>query len=139
MQKQIRQRAQFYGVVAVLLAVALVAFSYNLGVPKSEFRPSPSSSLLNTFSSYEDLRSFLMVNSTTHGAFPFYGPWDSINLGGSLVKDATPPQVSTSPNLYSTTNIQVAGVDEADFEKTDGEYVYSLSNKSVFIIEGLPA
>jgi inhibitor of cysteine peptidase len=29
---------------------------------------------------------------------------------------------------YSTTNIQVAGVDEADTVKTDGQYIYTLSN-----------
>ncbi|MGZ4850248.1 MAG: beta-propeller domain-containing protein [Candidatus Bathyarchaeia archaeon] len=31
-----------------------------------------------------------------------------------------------SANSYSTTNIQVAGVDEADTVKTDGQYIYTL-------------
>lgn len=31
---------------------------------------------------------------------------------------------------YSTTNIQVAGVDEADIVKTDGKYIYTLSRAS---------
>lgn len=34
---------------------------------------------------------------------------------------------------YSTTNIQVENVDEADITKTDGDYIYSLSNDSVVI------
>ena len=31
-------------------------------------------------------------------------------------------------NSYSSTNIQVAGVDEADTTKTDGSYIYTVSN-----------
>ena len=34
----------------------------------------------------------------------------------------------TSSNDFSTTNIQVAGVDEADTVKTDGSYIYTVSN-----------
>ncbi len=35
---------------------------------------------------------------------------------------------------YSGTNIQVDGVDEADFVKTDGRYIYSVSDESIYII-----
>ena len=35
---------------------------------------------------------------------------------------------------YSTTNIQVEGVDEADIVKTDGDYIYVLSNQVLKII-----
>jgi uncharacterized secreted protein with C-terminal beta-propeller domain len=31
---------------------------------------------------------------------------------------------------YSTTNVQIAGVDEADIVKNDGRYIYTLSNGS---------
>lgn len=34
---------------------------------------------------------------------------------------------------YSTTNIQVENVDEADITKTDGDYIYSISNSNVII------
>ena len=34
---------------------------------------------------------------------------------------------TSSENDYSTTNIQVENVDEADITKTDGNYVYSIS------------
>ncbi|MFC1687011.1 beta-propeller domain-containing protein [Patescibacteria group bacterium] len=40
---------------------------------------------------------------------------------------------------YSTTNIQVEGVDEADIIKTDGENVYVVSKENVFIIDAYPA
>ena len=35
---------------------------------------------------------------------------------------------------YSTTNIQVAGVDEPDTVKNDGEYIYTVSGNTVFIV-----
>lgn len=40
---------------------------------------------------------------------------------------------STSKNDYSTTNIQVENVDEADITKTDGNYIYSISDNNVII------
>ncbi len=40
---------------------------------------------------------------------------------------------------FSTTNIQVAEVDEADIIKTDGEYIYALVKKELFIIHAHPA
>lgn len=45
----------------------------------------------------------------------------SSSLGGSSEKD------------YSTTNIQVENVDEADITKTDGDYIYSISEDNVVI------
>ncbi len=39
---------------------------------------------------------------------------------------------------YSLTNVQVAGVDEADIVKTDGKYIYLVSNNKVYVIEAFP-
>jgi uncharacterized secreted protein with C-terminal beta-propeller domain len=40
---------------------------------------------------------------------------------------------------YSTTNIQVEGVDEADIVKNDGKYIYIVSNNQLFILDAYPA
>ncbi|MBI2059566.1 MAG: beta-propeller domain-containing protein [Nitrospirae bacterium] len=40
---------------------------------------------------------------------------------------------------YSTTNVQEAGVDEADFVKTDGNFIYLLSNGHLVILASRPA
>lgn len=40
-----------------------------------------------------------------------------------------------STKEYSTTNIQVENVDEADITKTDGDYIYSLSENDVIITD----
>jgi len=39
---------------------------------------------------------------------------------------------------YSTTNIQVEGVDEADIVKTDGKYIYFISGQNVIILRAYP-
>ncbi len=40
---------------------------------------------------------------------------------------------------YSTTNIQVAGVDEGDIVKNDGKYIYAVSGSEVVIVDAYPA
>ncbi len=45
---------------------------------------------------------------------------------------------SDSSAEYSSTNVQVAGVDEADIIKTDGKYIYSISNGEFHIVEAYP-
>ena len=37
---------------------------------------------------------------------------------------------------YSETNVQVEGVDEADIVKTDGEFIYVISNNKLHIVLG---
>lgn len=39
---------------------------------------------------------------------------------------------------FSLTNIQVQGVDEADIVKTDGAYIYYVSENSLYIVEAYP-
>jgi uncharacterized secreted protein with C-terminal beta-propeller domain len=152
MQSGIKKRANLYGIVAALLAVILVALCYNFGAypPESPQSPTPSSGILNAFSSYEELRNFLTTNSRTQGPFLFLGPSD-INVGpvrlmleSSQINFATAPGLSPAPTYalefeHSATNIQVAGVDEADIVKTDGEYIYLVSGTNVFILKAYPA
>ena len=139
MEKKIKKRAQLYGVAAVLLAVVLGALFYNFGLNPTEFQLPPSSALLGTFSSYEELRSYLMANSKTQGEFPFYGPWDLRILAPQLGWSSDVYLFEVSPGFeYSTTNIQVAGVDEADIVKTDGEHLYLVSGNNVSILKVYP-
>ena len=52
------------------------------------------------------------------------------------VKDAS--SVRENPD-YSTTNVQVANVDEPDFIKNDSKYVYIVSRNTLSIIDAYPA
>ena len=44
-------------------------------------------------------------------------------------------EASSASKDYSTTNVQVQGVDEADVVKTDGEYVYQVNKDRIVIVK----
>ena len=134
MQKEIKKKTITYGVVALLLASVLTAFVYDFGV-----RPfQPFASGLKTFTSFDELKSFLTTNmkdaTQNFKDISVYQP-------GLLQRSLSPqggttltPAFATSVPDYSTTNVQVAGVDEGDIVKTDGQYIYVVSNSNVYII-----
>jgi inhibitor of cysteine peptidase len=154
-QKEVRKKTQVYGTIAFLSAIVLVALIYAFGTAPVIFPPTetPSVSGMQKFSSYEELKNFLVTN--TQGGSTVYsgGPLDSrfFNEQG-ISPQATPIPApvskdtqgsSSSAESYSTTNIQVAGVDEADIVKTDGNYIYvassnnfnSASQNNVYIVK----
>lgn len=57
----------------------------------------------------------------------------SSSLSSGISKDESSTTSSSSSKDYSTTNIQVENVDEADITKTDGDFIYSLSDNNVVI------
>lgn len=72
----------------------------------------------------------------------FYHNYDVIGKAdnaGSIGIDSASSTESSSSSLntkdYSTTNIQVENVDEADIVKTDGDYIYSISEDNVIITD----
>ncbi|MGB9694211.1 MAG: beta-propeller domain-containing protein, partial [Fervidobacterium sp.] len=145
MQREIKKRVYVYGFAAVLLAILLGSLCYNLEVnlqfgkpnqptPPIETSPQQPLTALKTFSSYDELRSFLANTSIVPGEFLFFGPLDYKVLGVYPLG----PEVRTANIEYSTTNVQVAGVDEADIVKTDGEYIYVVSGNNVSILKAYP-
>jgi len=95
---------------------------------------------LNTFQSYDDLLAFLHNRYETGANQGRY--YDSLNImfakseSGATNDGAT--QGGGVPPSYSTTNVQVAGVDEPDIVKTDGTYLYVVANQTVYIIKAYP-
>lgn len=51
---------------------------------------------------------------------------------------AEPANAPSGASEYSTTNNQVAGVDEADFVKNDGQYLYLLANGAFQVVAAWP-
>jgi uncharacterized secreted protein with C-terminal beta-propeller domain len=58
----------------------------------------------------------------------------------ALMISATPavPFIESSASDYSKTNIQVEGIDEADFVKNDGKYIYFIKGSDLFIVDVYP-
>ena len=83
--------------------------------------------------SYGMERRELMKETTSQDSGSFSNPTDMQELNAPL---NAPSGINGD---YSKTNIQVAGVDEADIVKTDGEYIFAASNNTVSIIRSYPA
>ena len=98
-----------------------------------------SVSPMKRFQSLDELKTYLNSNSATNNVFGG-GPLDSKALESSrglaqgviplIPSDTSSPtySVGTGGDDYSTTNIQVAGVDEADTTKNDGQFIYTQSS-----------
>jgi inhibitor of cysteine peptidase len=97
---------------------------------------------LNTFTNYEDLLAFLHKRFETSGnQGRYYGGGPNVLFEKSAqapTADGTTLGGEGTLPSYSTTNIQVAGVDEPDIVKTDGTYLYVVANQTVYIIKAYP-
>ena len=145
MESKIRKQTLIYGLAAILLASVLAAVIFNLKIIQLEYTPgappvsAPQSPLLSAFQSDEELKNFLKMNSKIQGPFWIYGPEDakllnSLDKGGQFYESTRSTALS-----HSTTNIQVAGVDEADVVKVDDNgYMYALSGNVVYILKAYP-
>ena len=145
-QKVAKRKTLTYALVAALLAIMLVAVIYAASGPASN-APSSNVQPLKAFSSLAELKSFLVANAKSTGSFSgepldsqYYGNAGTSSPSGSGL--AVPAAASTSgtysenqpSSSYSTTNVQVAGVDEADTVKTDGQYIYVISQDYSLIV-----
>jgi len=149
MESKIRKQTFIYGLAAILLASVLAAVILSVDIIQLEYTPgtppvsAPQSPLLSAFQSDEELKSFLRMNSKNQGPFWIYGPEDAMlvdSLGSALFYESYKSGIrdSAAPS-HSTTNIQVAGVDEADIVKVDNKgYMYALSGNVVYILKAYP-
>ena len=99
---------------------------------------SVSSTGMKAFSSWDELSNFLRATNSNSG----YGYGGMVRNGMALdtvgaAKAENAPAVpspaptsgaSSQASSYSQTNIQVAGVDEADMVKNDGKYIYTMGS-----------
>ncbi len=99
----------------------------------------------NLFHSAKDYHQILKVLGENRTGMVYwemnYYPMDFMGSPGGIQNDgAVMPEekVESSVKDYSTTNVQVEGIAEADIVKTDGEYLYILSksgeDSKIFIV-----
>ncbi len=102
-------------------------------------------SKLQKFSSYEDMKNYLasLSEMEMQGFLGMSQMTDLKNVGDSgfsaTQRETAAPEGLEEGADYSATNIQVEGVDEADIIKTDGKYIYAVSQKDLYIAEAFPA
>jgi len=115
--------------------------------PDTKLTSFETSQGLKKFSSVEELAQFLEQASQNAGYSGIVrrGGMEimaaDMAVGAPMVKSAAAESTAGSAGAsdYSQTNIQVAGVDEADFVKNDGKYIYTLTQNKLVIIDAYPA
>jgi inhibitor of cysteine peptidase len=120
-------------IIAIILGATIIATASAITQP-----PVTSGSKLMTFFNYDQLYSFVSQNTKDYG-YGYYGPMLMDRLGGVVFESSSTNLAATIAPIYSGTNVQVAGVDEADIVKTDGNYLYVVSHDQVYIIAAYPA
>ena len=91
--------------------------------------------LLDRFSSLEEFQNWLTNDALARYARRFGDPLSTFFAYDSAALASTR---SDSGNVFSETNVQVAGVDEADLVENDGEFLYVLSGSDLIITRAWP-
>ncbi len=105
------------------------------------------------FQSEDEFRAFIRAGADGYNSNVLYAARDSV--GGSVAMGVPAPAMAPSGmkaesdmatressggsgNSYSGTESQIENVDEADIIKTDGEYVYTTTGRTLFLIRAYP-
>ena len=142
LQKEIKRKTQIYGAAAILVAIIFSSIIFTLGTNPNltPFVEPPTASTIQTFADEKDLKDYLTINSQNQITTYQGSPLDTqfFQEKGLISPEEPVPSYTiessdagSRSDSYSTTNIQVAGVDEADIIKNDGQYLYIASNDYV--------
>jgi inhibitor of cysteine peptidase len=129
-------------VTLLIFSVVPIFLYLNASQNQEQVEPKGSTQIvLNQFKSYQELKDYVEAS-------PQSGYY-MLDEGRAIPPLAEEPRAEnagqsslaadSADSDYSTTNIQVEGVDEADIVKTDGEYIYIISNNTVIIVKAYPA
>ncbi len=114
--------------------------------PSEDLTEFETSQGLKKFSSVQELKDFLDNANLNAQSYSSYGVGIRSDImmavaeSAPLVKSAAADSGTTAGATdYSTTNVQVAGVDEADFVKNDDKYIYVITQNKLVIVDAYPA
>lgn len=141
----------------LLLLLAITGIVIFSGCSQKEYSPDSNISItsvpgstqeLRKFSSSYELMEYLKASQNQGAGILRSGPAIMEERVAVPVADTAAKTSEIAANIqapqdaaadYSTTNIQVAGVDEADFVKNDGKYIYVIAQDELVIVEAFPA
>jgi len=129
-------RNEFLIALAVVVIGVFLISGYVLKEPKIPENVTEKNEL-KRFSSYDEIKNFLKANTEASSYYGGFGV--QVLTSAERTTGAAAPAPTETAKDYSTTNIQVAGVDEADIVKNDGKYIYVVSEKKIVIIDAYPA
>ncbi len=133
-----------------ILGGALLIYKINSGKINNPFisEPAKEDGAIQKFNDYAEMKEFMEKNavSSVYGYGNYLGGVNAFEKKMDVSMEANPSSPAPTPingigggGDYSTTNIQVAGVDEGDIVKNDGKYIYAVSGNDVVIVDAYPA
>jgi uncharacterized secreted protein with C-terminal beta-propeller domain len=135
--------------IPLAIAVVVIIIGIVAGVSLiPHISPVVGADSVKKFSSCSQMQSFLEENTGT--GYSNYGLMRSMGAAAPMMASETKAEGATDSNAvasmggagstdFSTTNIQVQGVDEADMVKSDGKYIYVVSGSRIVILDAYPA
>src|SRR5712691_171902 len=126
----------------MILRKATVAYMLILGsltlIPVSVYLTTPTAHAMIPFTSYQDLQEFVHVGGCRSPA-PSLDNRGGLTTGLATAGSASQSNsASTQSPTHSETNQQVSGVDELDTVKNDGQYIYTITNNTIAIVQAYP-
>ncbi len=135
----------------LLPAAALVLLCAILACGCTGTTGTPAAGEIKKFSSADEIRQYIEENTKLAAEAEGGYYTDGAGIGRDIAlavpqaavaesaKGLSAPVPSAGTTDYSTTNVQVAGVDEPDFVKNDGKYIYLISGDTLTIVDAYPA
>src|SRR6267378_4230220 len=126
----------------MILRKATVAYLLILGsltlIPVSVYLTTPTAHAMIPFTSYQDLQEFVRTSGCPSPAPSMYNR-GGVTTGLATAGPASQSNAASSQSpTHSETNQQVSGVDELDTVKNDGQYIYTITNNTVAIVQAYP-
>ncbi len=131
-------------ILVLLIGIIFLAGCIEQGAIKKPVMPSVTlpkiskESSLKKFSSYDEMKEY--IDASEEGVLNDYSTiGTAFETGAMPMLAGSEKSVAGGSGDFSTTNIQVEGVDEADIVKNDGKYIYIVSGKNIVIVDAYPA
>ncbi len=132
-----------FGVIAVLIVIviALIGIVSVVEYFVPQQKQETGTDNLQRYSNYNELIASFSNAFSNSSSYPYlYGLREfGMPLMTANKAVASAESGSAAGTEYSTTNVQVEGVDEADIVKTDGKYAYVVAGGKLFIVDAFPA
>ena len=136
-------------IIFVIACIPAISFAYEGNIfklPTKEIQNTNSNinepSNLPVVGTFENFKKMIQETNNYNNSIMRGVP--KLNKGAEMQKstdsilNASPLAAATSGS-FSSTNVQVEGVDEADSVKTDGKYIYQVVNNKIVITLAYPA
>jgi len=133
-----RKKSKKISILATAIMVFAIAISIVIPMNNNKNKVSPIQVVQdnNGLPKVESFENFYNIIKNAKSSNNGYGEIliDSMDTNTGNLDVAVKEESSLATDDYSKTNVQVEGVDEADIVKTDGNYIYYVTNNKVIIV-----